>query len=99
MFCKDCGKELADNTLICPFCGSTMEKDFANVGAGAAQTSANKGKITVMVIALITVIALAILIVAATVTNGFGLLGKDTTKNAEESTAQNKIGNIDIVYT
>lgn len=28
MFCKNCGSELADGSMFCQFCGSSMDNDF-----------------------------------------------------------------------
>lgn len=27
MFCKNCGKEIADNAFVCPNCGVKVEED------------------------------------------------------------------------
>ena len=31
MFCKNCGKELLDSDVFCPYCGSKIEKDDVKV--------------------------------------------------------------------
>ncbi|MBQ8696093.1 MAG: zinc ribbon domain-containing protein [Clostridia bacterium] len=65
MYCKSCGKELSDNTLVCPFCETPTK--IQQKKTGSTKTLA------VILSALIIGI-----VITAVITDGFGLFRKDT---------------------
>ena len=66
MFCKNCGKEIDDNAVVCPNCGVATEKMAANTTPAPAQK--NSMAIAGFVLALLgfNLIALILSIVGLT---------------------------------
>lgn len=83
MFCKSCGKELADSTEVCPFCQTPTKKNGQSIPVIPAQapspsyTEKSNGKTGIIITAVVSFVILA-LTVGIVLTKGFGLFDKES---------------------
>lgn len=71
MFCRSCGKELADNTLVCPFCNTDIKTD--------KKSKTDRRPFVVIAISIILIAAVTTVIM----TKGFGLFANNSSNNDE----------------
>ena len=75
MFCRSCGKEISDNTTVCPFCRTTAS------GQKQKQDKSTKTFIAVAVTLAVAVLA------ALIITKAFGILGKSNASSSKNGSA------------
>ncbi len=63
MFCKKCGKQLADDSKFCPSCGTTVGEVEPISGAAPKRTSRRPWIIGCVVLAILTTVIIASLVI------------------------------------